>query len=29
MRRLNARNVAQLLRQSLRYGLLPASFGKR
>ncbi|MBH0176685.1 MAG: hypothetical protein HP491_02165 [Nitrospira sp.] len=27
MRRLNARNVAQLLRQSLRYGLLPASFG--
>ncbi len=29
MRRLNARNVAQLLRQSLRHGLLPASFGKR
>ncbi|MDH4327278.1 MAG: LuxR C-terminal-related transcriptional regulator [Nitrospira sp.] len=29
MRRLNARNVAQLLRQSLRNGLLPASFGRR
>jgi len=29
MRRLNARNVAQLLRQSLRNNLLPASFGKR
>jgi DNA-binding NarL/FixJ family response regulator len=29
MRRLNARNVAQLLRQSLRHGLLPGSFGRR
>jgi DNA-binding NarL/FixJ family response regulator len=29
MRRLSARNVAQLLRQSLRNGLLPASFGRR
>lgn len=28
MRRLSARNVAQLLRQSLRNGLLPASFGR-
>jgi two-component system secretion response regulator SsrB len=29
MRRLNARNVAQLLRQSLRNGLLPRNFGGR
>jgi two-component system secretion response regulator SsrB len=29
MRRLNARNVAQLLRQSLCNRLLPASFGRR
>ncbi len=29
MRRLNVRNVAQLLRQSLRLGLLPRAFGGR
>lgn len=29
MRRLNVRNVAQLLRQSLQLGLLPRSFGGR
>lgn len=29
MRRLNVRNVAQLLRQSLRLGLLPRNFGGR
>lgn len=27
MRRLNVRNVAQLLRQGLQYGLLPRNFG--
>ncbi|HXV68703.1 MAG TPA: response regulator transcription factor [Nitrospira sp.] len=27
MRRLNVRNVAQLLRQSLQHGLLPRNFG--
>ncbi len=27
MRRLNVRNVAQLLRQSLQHGLLPRTFG--
>ena len=27
MRRLNVRNVAQLLRQSLQHGLLPKNFG--
>jgi len=29
MRRLNVRNVAQLLRQSLRLGMLPRAFGGR
>ena len=29
MRRLNVRNVAQLLRQSLQQGLLPRNFGVR
>lgn len=29
MRRLNVRNVAQLLRQALHHGLLPRSFGAR
>lgn len=29
MRRLNVRNVAQLLRQALRHGLLPRNFGLR
>ena len=29
MRRLNVRNVAQLLRRSLQLGLLPRSFGGR
>lgn len=29
MRRLNVRNVAQLLRQSLRLGILPRAFGGR
>ncbi|MBM3854521.1 MAG: response regulator transcription factor [Verrucomicrobia bacterium] len=29
MRRLNVRNVAQLLRRSLQLGLLPRSFGTR
>ena len=29
MRRLDVRNVAQLLRMSLRLGLLPRSFGGR
>jgi len=29
MRRLNVRNVAQLLRQGLQHGLLPRNFGLR
>jgi DNA-binding NarL/FixJ family response regulator len=29
MRRLNVRNVAQLLRQALHHGLLPRNFGAK